>query len=157
MTMVNQLPLPSLLVELIASKRWSVSGQSDLERWTQFFQHGGLAVEGDMRIRLFSIDEMAEATARLSQADFPVKVDPAWKGSIVNRFEPLSVIPERSIVIADLLHCNRFPEKLIVPIVLDYQCSVEIPRVICYPDDAFEQYWYEVSPSFKAFAAGLGL
>ena len=157
MRMVNQLPLPLLLVELIASNRWAVPGRTYLKSWTQFFNHGGLAIEGDLQIRLFSIDEMGEKTTKLSCELFPVKVDSDWKNSITKHLKAESVDPEKSVVIADLLYRTRFPDTLVVPIVLDYRYSIGSPRVICYPDDAFEKYWYEVSPRFEDFVRALGL
>ena len=156
---INGLPLPRLLIELIASNRWKVPADANAQRWQQFLNHW-VGFDGPYpQVRFFQPTEMADKTAMLSQESYYVKLDPRVSGT-VSRLRPeaiLAVDPVKSIVIADLLFRPMQPEHLTTPVVLDYRQSCNDPCVIYFPDDPFESYWCEIAPNFNALAQGLGI
>jgi hypothetical protein len=156
---INGLALPPLLVEFIELGRWNIPISADLKKWENYFQHGGLTLNGRPQIRLIHPAEMIEKTKLPSQEAYPVNLHPEWSQSITRRESqlPLALDPTKSVVIADLFHVPDKPELLVVPLTLDYREFFNEPRVIFYPDDAFEGYWCEIASNFEEFADALEL
>ena len=154
--LINGLPVPPLLIDLMLSGRWTVPPWWARKGWVRFLNHG-LLFDNDPRVRLFDLEEMQTRTAGLSREKFPVKVNPGVAVSIVHRLTPLDLDPRQSIAIADLSSFADRPDDLGVPIVLDYRTGTWSPRVIYYPDDPYDLYWCEVARTFDDFVKGLGL
>lgn len=154
--LINGLPVPPRLIDLMLSGRWRIPAGADAKAWERFLNHG-LSFDRDPRVRLFDLDAMVARSTGLSRQRFPLKLDPISGLSIVHTLTPLDYDPGRSVVIADLCSFTDRPDDLVVPIVLDYRPGMWNPRVICYPDDPYDLYWCEVAPTFDEFVERLGL
>jgi hypothetical protein len=152
---INNLPLPPLLLELIAQNRWRVPENASAIEYMDIFQ-------GDIdlsEICFWNLDEMQKKTdfiVRNAENNKP-RFSKNWAGSLENKVTPKTFDAEKIIVIMDLIIPYNNSHNSVNPICLDYRLSLEHPSVIQYPDDVFEQYWDEVSPSFEQFVKDLKL
>jgi hypothetical protein len=153
--LINNLPLPALLLELIAQNRWGVPENADEEQFAKIFKHGSPTT----KTRFFNPKEMKAKT------NFLLKHPEEYRtsffkdmSSMENKIFPKYIEPEKAIIIIDLYNLSipKNPDMTVIPICLDYRTSSDNPCVIMYPDDR-ELYWMEISPTFEQFVKDLKL
>ncbi len=152
--LINNLPLPPLLLELIAQNRWRVSENAKIKDWEKVFFKDYISLK---EITFFDLETMEKATNYLVNNSEKFKTEFISLKNITQEHTvfPKTIIPEKAIVIMDKdgHWQSEFP---ITPICLDYRISLDNPSVIYYPD-AWESFWDEVSPTFEQFVKDLKL
>ncbi|MCU0447048.1 MAG: hypothetical protein MUE85_19300, partial [Microscillaceae bacterium] len=131
--LINNLPLPALLLELIAQNRWRVPENVGRKSWQNIFK-------GDIELSeicFWSLEEMQRKTNYLVEnlENYKPFFSKGWAGSLANKVYPKTFEPEKTVVIMDLIKSPIVSDNSINPICLDYRISLETPRVIQYPDD----------------------
>jgi hypothetical protein len=143
---VNRLPLPPLLVELMRTGRWQHPGDEAIKRAVPFF---------DAEVDLLSIDEMRRES-RGKLADSP-KLSTFFREVRHHAAPEPNELPWRDVDRSVLIAVNRIAGEDIA-IALDYRTNMEDPRVIA--TDWTQRggcFWREVAPTFTRFATLLGL
>jgi hypothetical protein len=153
--LINHLPLPALLLELIDQNRWGVPKNAGRKKWQNIFK-GYIELS---EVCFWNLDEMQKKTDFLvkNSENYKTQFSKDWIGSLADKVHPKIFDAEKTIVIMDLIKSPLESDSSINPICLDYRTSLDNPSVIQYPDDAFESYWDEISPTFEQFAKDLKL
>ncbi len=144
---VNELPLPSLLVELLQKGRWQHPGDEALQRLIPFLREPVdflTTVEGMRR----------ESTGFLADEPRIAKVFHMTRGS--KKGEPVC-LPWLDVELAVFVAVNRMSGDDL-GIALDYRTGKVDPRVVAsdWDEGPGGCKWREVSPSFSQFVHLLG-
>lgn len=148
-TSVRGLPLPGLLIDLLAAGRWRHPGDDVVRKVIPWFESPlvFLTSVGQMRWESQSLDLFADES-RGSELFREVR------GSVAGAVE----LPWLDVELAFFVAVNRMPGDD-VAIALDYRSDPSDPRVVA--SDFWTQpeqcAWRIVAPALSAFAEALGL
>ncbi|HEY7315357.1 MAG TPA: TIGR02996 domain-containing protein [Gemmataceae bacterium] len=141
---VNGLPLPRLLVDLLADGRWA---SPDFAAVLQLFPE-------EREFCPYALPVMQSETL-----GYQGQASRMWLGTADPRRPPGDLVPRLAVLIADFgIGADR-------PIALDYRVSLGQPRVVVLCWSAYDpaipwgddNRWVEAAPSFQAFAELIGL
>jgi hypothetical protein len=147
--LINQLPLPTLLIDLIDQGRWKIPQTAVEEDYQTYFAGHYLTLASVVLYDLPQIISRTELLKKNKLEDDKVIKPYRFKK---NRYdENIQMDYEKTLLIGDLLYHEQL---LITPIAL-YFHEVETPIVIILPDDSFDRSWLQVSPDFASFIKDL--
>lgn len=148
---VNNLPLPALLIFLIQNGKWNHPGDEKLRRLIPFLQDDLMFVD---------IKRMqSESEGQLEIADLPPLLPPERLRQVRGSKSPSPIeLPwldvEKMIFVAISREIGAD-----IAIALDYRTSISDPRVIInqWQISDGNSLWREVTPTFTEFVECLGL
>jgi len=146
--LVNGLPLPSLLVDLLAAHRWCHPGDAILQTVVPWIK--------DPLVFLPSLKEMAIASQWelfIEDPDFAAFIHYARGAQSVTPME----LPWLDVEQAIFILSSQWPGDD-QGVALDYRTSRTDPRVLASDwETTHACLWREVTPTFSAFVQQLGL
>jgi hypothetical protein len=131
---VNDLPLPTALIEAINRGFWKTPKSRDV--WRTLFPDNQI-----VQPLLYQLDGMRGESAQLRVAG------PAYFGTADEEHVPGDIDPFRAVVIADL-----GPDRLIA---MDYRTPDSKPSIVALTSD--DSYWVRIADNIESFMLAIGL
>lgn len=147
---VRGLPLPVLLLDLMATGSWPVRDDTKLRAIMPWFE--------DPLDLLANIEQIRRESAALDRMTEDAATAELFRLARGGRSDDLVEPPWLDAELAVLIGVNRDPGDD-VAIALDYRTGGDDPRVVAsdWWTDPHRCTWREVTPTFSAFAAALGI